>query len=217
LEKLINMDYLKLYILLCCLLLAPISFAQIPVGPVIDPSLVGSNTIVSLAEGVTNFLLKKERPLQENIKNIQDFFRKAETIVNGAVKNMRMIREIVETEKDIIELYTRSINKLNEPIDEDGDGVDDLEFLDKWKQVQILLAFTKETASVFELFNNLIEDDAFTMNDKGRIIFLEKTYKDMLLIKRAMRAQLRRINKQIYTYRRQRRQLKTYSAFFEIN
>jgi len=211
------MDYLKLYILLCCLLLAPISFAQIPVGPVIDPSLVGSNTIVSLAEGVTNFLLKKERPLQENIKNIQDFFRKAETIVNGAVKNMRMIREIVETEKDIIELYTRSINKLNEPIDEDGDGVDDLEFLDKWKQVQILLAFTKETASVFELFNNLIEDDAFTMNDKGRIIFLEKTYKDMLLIKRAMRAQLRRINKQIYTYRRQRRQLKTYSAFFEIN
>ena len=211
------MDYLKLYISLVCLLIAPISFAQIPVGPVVDPSLVGSNTIVSLAEGVTNFLLKKERPLQENIKDIQEFFRKAETVVNGAIKNMRMVREIVETEKDIIELYTRSVNKLNEPIDEDGDGVDDLEFLDKWKQVQILLAFTKEAASVFELFTNLIEDDAFTMNDKGRIIFLEKTYKDMLLIKRAMRAQLRRINKQIYTYRRQRRQLKTYSTFFEVN
>ena len=199
------------------MLLTPLSFAQIPVGAVTDASLIGSNTIVSLAEGVTNFLLKKERPLQENIKDIQEFFRKAETIVNGALKNMRMVREIVETEKDIIELYTRSINKLNEPIDEDGDGIDDLEFLDKWKQVQILLAFTKEAASVFELFNNLIEDDAFTMNDKGRIIFLEKSYKDMLLIKRAMRAQLRRINKQIYTYRRQRRQLKTYSAFFEIN
>ena len=200
-----------------CLLFTPLTLAQIPIGPVIDPSLVGSNTIVSLAEGVTNFLLKKERPLQENIKDIQEFFRKAETLVNGAIKNMRMIREIVEIEKDIIELYTRSINKLNEPIDEDGDGIDDLEFLDKWKQVQILLAFTKEAASVFELFNNLIENDAFTMNDKGRIIFLDKTYKDMRLIKRAMRAQLRRINKQIYTYRRQRRQLKTYSAFFEIN
>ena len=211
------MKYLKLYSCLGCLLLTPITFAQIPVGAVTDASLIGSNTIVSLAEGVTNFLLKKERPLQENIKDIQEFFKKAETIVSGAVKNMRMVREIVETEKDIIELYTRSINKLNEPIDEDGDGVDDLEFLDKWKQVQILLAFTKETASVFELFTNLIEDDAFTMNDKGRIIFLDKTYKDMLLIKRAMRAQLRRINKQIYTYRRQRRQLKTYSAFFEIN
>ncbi|MFK7979738.1 MAG: hypothetical protein AB8G86_07130 [Saprospiraceae bacterium] len=204
----------------CCmigLLFAPISFAQIPVGAVVDGELAASNTIVSIAEGVTNFLLKKERPLQENIKDIQEFFRKAETIVNKAVKNMRMVREIVETEKDIIELYTRSINKLNEPIDEDGDGIDDLEFLDKWKQVQILLAFTKEAASVFELFTNLIEDDAFTMNDKGRIIFLEKIYKDMLLIKRAMRAQLRRINKQIYTYRRQRRQLKTYSAFFEVN
>ena len=193
------------------------STAQIPIGSVTDASLIGSNTIVSLAEGATNFLLKKERPLQENIKDIQEFFQKAETVVNGAIKNMRMVQEIVETEKDIIELYTRSINKLNEPIDEDGDGIDDLEFLDKWKQVQILLAFTKEAASVFELFTNLIEDDAFTMNDKGRIIFLEKTYKDMLLIKRAMRAQLRRINKQIYTYRRQRRQLKTYSAFFEVN
>jgi len=211
------MDYLKLYSCLVLLFLAPISFAQIPVGAVTDAGLIGDNTIVSLAEGVTNFLLKKERPLQENIKDIQEFFRKAETIVNGAVKNMRMVREIVETEKDIIELYTRSINQLNKPIDEDGDGVDDLEFLDKWKQVQILLAFTKEAASVFELFTNLIEDDAFTMNDKGRIIFLDKTYKDMLLIKRAMRAQLRRINKQIYIYRRQRRQLKTYSAFFEIN
>ena len=211
------MNYLKLYVCLGCLFFTPLTLAQIPVGPVIDPSLVGSNTIVSLAEGVTNFLLKKERPLQENIKDIQEFFRKAETVVNGAIKNMRMIREIVEIEKDIIELYTRSINKLNEPIDEDGDGVDDLEFLDKWKQVQILLAFTKEAASVFELFNNLIENDAFTMNDKGRIIFLEKSYKDMRLIKRAMRAQLRRINKQIYTYRRQRRQLKTYSAFFDIN
>ena len=199
------------------LFLAPISFAQIPVGAVTDAGLIGDNTIVSLAEGLTNFLLKKERPLQENIKDIQDFFRKAETVVNGAIRNMRMVREIIETEKDIIELYTRSISKLNEPIDEDGDGVDDLEFLDKWKQIQILLAFTKEAASVFELFNNLIEDDAFTMNDKGRIIFLEKTCKDMRLIKAAMRAQLRRINKQIYTYRRQRRQLKTYSAFFEIN
>lgn len=209
------MNYLKLYICLGCLLFTPLSFAQIPVGAVIDPSLVGSNTIVSLAEGVTNFLLKKERPLQENIKNIQAFFQKAETIVSGAIKNMRMIREIVETEKDIIELYSLSINKLNEPIDEDGDGIDDLEFLDKWKQVQILLAFTKEAASVFELFTNLIENDAFTMNDKGRIIFLEKSYKDILLIKRAMRAQLRRINKQIYTYRRQRRQLMVYSLFFD--
>lgn len=209
------MEFLRTYLCLGLLLLAPISFAQIPVGAVVDPSLIGSNTIVSIAEGVANFLFKKERPLQENIKDIQEFFRKAETVVNRAVKNMRMVREIVETEKDIIELYTRSVNKLNEPIDEDGDGVDDLEFLDKWKQVQTLLAFTKEAASVFELFTNLIEDDAFTMNDKGRIIFLEKTYKDMRQIKSAMRAQLRRINKQIYIYRRQRRQLMVYSRLFE--
>jgi len=139
------MRKIKSFCLLISLALTPITFAQIPVGAVTDASLLGSNTIVSIAEGVTNFLLKKERPLQENIKDIQEFFRKAETVVNGALKNMRMVREIIETEKDIIELYTRSISKLNEPIDEDGDGVDDLEFLDKWKQIQILLAFTKES------------------------------------------------------------------------
>ena len=211
------MKILKWFCCLVGLLFAPISFAQIPVGAVVDGELAASNTIVSIAEGVTNFLLKKERPLQENIKDIQDFFRKAETVVNKAIRNMRMVREIVETEKDIIELFTRSINKLNEPIDDDGDGIDDLEFLDKWKHIQVLLAFTKEATSIFELFNNLIEEDAFTMNDKGRILFLEKSYKDMLLIKKAMRAQLRRINKEIYTYRRQRRQLMVYSRLFETN
>ena len=118
------------------LLVTPLSFAQIPVGPVIDNQLIGSNTIVSLAEGVTNFLLKKERPLQENIKDVQEFFQKAETVVNGAIRNLRMVREIVETEKDIIELYTRSINKLNQPIDEDvlPKGLTYLRFWDCYNQ-----------------------------------------------------------------------------------
>ena len=85
------MRKIKGFCLLICLALTPTSFAQIPVGAVTDASLIGSNTIVSLAEGVTNFLLKKERPLQENIKDIQEFFQKAETIVNGALKNLSLI------------------------------------------------------------------------------------------------------------------------------
>ena len=65
------MKKLKWFCSIVGLLLAPISFAQIPVGAVVDGELAGSNTVVSIAEGVTNFLLKKERPLQENIKDIQ--------------------------------------------------------------------------------------------------------------------------------------------------
>lgn len=212
--------FLKSFVFLLAFALLPSSFAQVipaPVGSVVDVPLGVGNGFVLLAEEVMNFLLKKEQPFQESIKDVQEFFQKAETVVNKSIKNMRMVRQIVETQKDIISLYSRAISNLNKPIDEDGDGVDDLEFLNKWKHVEILLGLSREAASVFELFTNLIEEDAFTMNDKGRILFLEKSYKDMLLIKRAMRTHLRRINKEIYTYRRQRRQLKTYSAFFEIN
>lgn len=206
---------MRKYITLLLLGCSFIGTTQIPVGAVVDADLTGTNTVVLTAETVTNFLLKKERPLQENIKDIQAFFRKAETVVNKSIVNMRMVRKIIDTQADILHLYQRALNRLNQPTDEDGDGIDDLEFLEKWKHIEILLALTKEMDGVFELFENLIEDDAFTMNDKGRIIYLEKSYKDMLLLKRAMRAQLRRINRQIYTYRSQRRQLLVYGNFFK--
>ena len=88
-------------------------------------------------------------------------------------------------------------------------------FIDKWKRTQILLALVKESESVVELFETLIEDDAMTINDKGRIVLIEKTYQDMRKIKGAMRLQLRRINKEIYQYRRLDSEIQTFEAFFE--
>ena len=196
-------------------LLSSTGFTQIPVGPVVDNKLVASNTTISLAETATNFLLKKELPFQKEIKDIQDFFHKAQTIVNHSIQNMRLIRHIIETHADIIAIYSRAIERLNQPFDEDGDGVDDLDFLDKWKHSQALLALSKEAASVFELFTLILQKDAFSLNDRGRVLFLEKAYQDIRGIKFAMRTQLRRINRDIYSYQRQRRQLKVYSGLFE--
>ena len=193
--------------LLCHLIISLIGLAQIPVGAVMDNGLLAPNTTNSVVEGTHLFLLEREKPLQETIKDVQDFFRKASTIVNGAIQNMRMVKKIVELERDIVELYDRSLSALNE--DQDND------FLDKWKHAQILLALVKESASVFELFETLIEDDAMTINDKGRIVLIEKTYRDMRKIKGAMRLQLRRINKEIYQYRRLDREIQTFEAFFE--
>ena len=193
--------------LLCCLILSWNGVAQIPVGAVVDNELLIPNTTNSVVEGTHLFLLQREKPLQETIKDVQDFFRKASTIVNGAILNMRMIKKIVELEKDIVELYDRSLSALNE--DQEND------FLDKWKHAQILLALVKESASVFELFETLIEDDAMIINDKGRIMLIEKTYRDMRKIKAAMRLQLRRINKEIYQYRRLDQEIQTFEAFFD--
>ena len=206
----------KFCLLLFLFLLRPFHFtkAQVPIGIVIDAPLVVPNSITSLAEIVTNFLLKAERPLQENIQKVGKFFQKANSIVNGAITNMRMVRNIVETQQDITDLFERSVNRINNPVDLDGDGIDDLEVLNKWKEIQILLGYTKEAATIFEIFTNIIEDDALNISDKGRIVFIEKTYRDMKLLKASMRSQLRRINRKVYEYRTKRRQLKMYSIFF---
>ena len=193
--------------LLCYLVISVSGFTQIPVGAVVDNELLVPNTTNSVVEGTHLFLLEREKPLQETIKDVQDFFRKASTIVNGAILNIRMIKKIVELEQDIVGLYDRSLSALNE--DQEND------FLDKWRHAQILLALVKESASVFELFETLIEDDAMTINDKGRIMLIEKTYRDMRKIKAAMRLQLRRINKEIYQYRRLDQEIQTFEAFFD--
>ena len=70
-------------------------------------------------------------PLVERIKEVQELTSKALTLVNGVIRNMKMVRRLIQIEKEIAELVEKSIAKLNEPRDTDGDGEDDLAFLDK--------------------------------------------------------------------------------------
>jgi len=157
-----------------------------------------------------------------NIKDIQQFMSKAATVVNGVVKNLQMIRKIIEIEKDIAKLVNESINVISSPKDTDGDGEDDLEFLDKWKHIQILLAISSEATNIFDLFKNVIEEDAtmgnaLTMDDKGRLTLIRDAYKDAARIRATIRAQLRRINKEVYQYQRLKKEIKIYEEFFSDN
>ena len=153
----------------------------------------------------------------DNIKDVQEFMSKASMIVNGVVKNVQMVRKIIEIEKDIAKLVNESINIISSPKDADGDGEDDFEFLDKWKHIQILLAISSEAANVFDLFKNVIEEDATIMDDKGRLTLIRDAYKDATQIKATIRAQLRRINKEIYQYQRLKKEIKIYEEFFSKN
>jgi len=139
---------------------------------------------------------------------------KAAMVVNGVVKNIQMVRKIIEVEKDIARLVNQSIDIISSPKDADGDGEDDFEFLDKWKHIQILLAISSEAANVFDLFKNVIEEDATIMDDKGRLTLIRDAYKDANRIKATIRAQLRRINKEIYQYQRLKKEIKIYEEFF---
>ena len=149
-----------------------------------------------------------------NIKDIQQFMSKAATVVNGVVKNLQMIRKIIEIEKDIAKLVNESINVISSPKDADGDGEDDFEFLDKWKHIQVLLAIAAEADGIFDLFKNVIEEDSTIMDDKGRLTLIRDAYKDALRIKATIRAQLRRINKEVYQYQRLKKEIKIYEEFF---
>jgi len=150
----------------------------------------------------------------ENIKNLQEFMSKASMIVNGVVKNIQLVKALIEQEKDIARLVARSINRLQEPLDEDGDGIDDLDFLDKWKHIQILLGIAAEADGVFELFKNVIEDDAMIMDDRGRLTIIKDAYNDSFKIKSAIKTEIRRINREIYEYRRTRKELEIFEEFF---
>lgn len=152
----------------------------------------------------------------ESIKDAQEFISKASMIVNGVVKNIRLVKQLVEQEKQITRLVTNAIEQLNEPIDEDGDGINDLDFLNKWKHIQILLGIASEADGVFDLFKNLIEKDATIIDDRGRLTLIKEAYNDSIKIKSAIKTQIRRINQEIYNYRRARKELQVWDELFEV-
>lgn len=185
--------------------------AQVPVADYFGRWLSKTTSVVQQA---SEFVNKTIKPLVDNFKDVQKFFKKAYTIVNGVVKNMRLIERIIQVDKEIKELFKQSIDAINAPRDADGDGIDDLHFLDKWKHIQILLGLTQEALNAFKLFQNFITDDALTLDDAGRILFIKKAYRNMMRIKSAMRIQIRRINKEIYQYGRLQKELQVFDKLF---
>ncbi len=204
----------KISCLVLCSFLANLAFSQVPVK---DRKHREWSKIMEEVQVASQVINTRVTAFVDNIKEIQEFMSKASMIVNGVVKNVQMVRKIIEVEKDIAKLVNQSIDIISSPKDADGDGEDDFDFLDKWKHVQILLAIASESANIFDLFRNVIEEDSTIMDDKGRLTLIRDAYKDALGIKAAIRAQLRRINKEVYQYQRLKKEIKIYEEFFSKN
>ena len=172
-----------------------------------------TKTTVTIQQAA-HWIRRTAEPFVGTFESVQGFFRKAKKVVNGTIKNMRMVEDIVKLEKEIRQLFQNSVNQLNTPRDADGDGQDDLAFLEKWKHVETLLALTKESAGVLELVVNILSDDALTMDDKGRLKFIREARDELRRIRGAMRVELRRINKKIFSVGRLRREMKTFRKLF---
>ena len=201
------------FCLTCLLQILPISMAtsQVPTADYLGRWLSRTTSVVQQA---SQFIKETAEPLVKTFRNVQRFFQQAHTAVKAVIENMETIERIIATHKDILQLYAQSIAVLNSPMDTDLDGVDDLDFLDKWKHAQILLALSTEATGAFELFSQLIEEDALTMDDSGRVQFLIETLQELRRIKSAMRLQLRRINREIYQYRRLEKEAEVFDNLF---
>jgi len=185
--------------------------AQIPIADYLGRHISKITSVVSEAIQVLNNLAE---PLIKTIGNAKEFLDKSETVVNGSVKNMKLIQSIIKTNDNIIELYDKSLNILNDAGENPDDPID-YSVLDKAKHLQILLGLSKQTLGGFSIFTNLIEDDAFTMDDKSRIVFLQETDADLKRIKSAMRVEIRRINKQILSIKRLHSETGTFKELFK--
>ena len=170
--------------------------------------------VTSTVQQASQVISEIAEPLVNTFQTVQSFFVKAETVVNGVIKNMKLIQDIVDLHQDIQEYYTETIDILNSPRDTDHDGEDDLNWLDKWKHLNILLALVKESTAGFELLNNLVQDDALTMDDYNRVELLKDTRQFLLKVKTAIRIERRRINREVLHFGRLERERNTFDAFF---
>lgn len=211
-----NTKMIGLLLFLQFLAFTPI-YPQVPIVDYFGRWLSKTSSVVQQA---SQFIKETAAPLVNTFKETQEFFKKAQTFVSHVVRNLRYIERIIDIHKDIKTLFDNAIIGLNAPRDLDENGMEDWsndldDKLDKWKHAQVLLAISAEATSVFEIFSNIIEQDAFTIDDKGRVQIIKETYQEMLGLKRAMRAQLRRINREVYQYSRLKKEIEVFDALFK--
>ena len=192
--------------------------SQLPSPIVIDaPNNVANGVVMAFQIGFRS-LLRAEEGIIGVINNIQDFISKANSLVNTSVKNLRLVRQIVNLHNDILEMQSKYVATLDEEADFDGDGNISLEEIDyKWKSIKVSLGLVKESTGYFQVFSNVLDDNAFTMDDEGRINLIAETYTDLIKIKGAMRLHIRRTNRKNRDFQKLKREYQTYKAFFSKN
>lgn len=175
------------------------------VTQVYDPEHNSTTVVESAAElasvGLKQFL---ENPWLENISKVQSFFWKASQVVSAVVANLRMTRELIQTEKDIFNLFARSLAKL--------DATE--EFEDKWKYRWILLQLFREATQVFEVFDIATMEYKGIIDDKGRIELIKNSLKRATAIKGAMKLAIRRTNQALFKIKVKKRELEVFTNFF---
>ena len=209
LQKFLKM-LIKKYTAIFCLLLisnmtyAPTLKAQILASPVFDVANNAIGGIQKVVMTASRAIREEILPWKERISKVQDFFKKASETVNIVIKNLKMTHDLIETEKKINRLFTRSIEQINE-----SENV-----LQKWKYQWILGQLYWESRNIFEAFDLSHNENYSIMDDEGRIRIIQQSLKEARSVYRAMRATIRRANRATYKFQRQKRELEVFNRLF---
>lgn len=171
-----------------------------------------SERLVTLAEPLINTFSKTE-----------EFLDKANTVVNGFIKNMRIIQRIIDIEQDINKYFLNAIAALREIRDTgnmtttNGDSYD-FSFINAVRHINIMLGLFKESIAAMDLLFEVIqrEDNQLRLDDYNRMVLLLEVEQRLVKTRRAMSMEIRRINREIYTAQRLQREVDTFEQFFSF-
>ncbi len=176
------------------------------VTTVIDGEHNATTKIEALTEtaatGLKQFF---ESPFIEKISKVQTFFKDASQLVSKIVQNLRMTRQLIETEKEIYELFIRSLDQIDKAED----------FAGKWRYRWILLQLFNESTRIFEVFDIATQQNMGIIDDKGRILLIKKALKQAKTVKSAMKTTVRRTNRAWYKLKRNQKEFETFAKLFK--
>ena len=180
--------------------------AMTQVTAVIDNQHNATTTIEALTEtaatGLKQFF---ETPFIENISKVQTFFQEASQLVSKIIQNLRMTRQLIETEKEIYELFVRSLDQIDKAED----------FAGKWRYRWILLQLFNESTRIFEVFDIATQENMGIIDDKGRILLIKNALKQAKTVKASMKATVRRTNRAWYKLKSKQREFETFTELFK--
>ncbi|MEM6320469.1 MAG: hypothetical protein AAF960_22560 [Bacteroidota bacterium] len=186
---------------------APTLEGQILASPVFDVANNAIGGIQKVVMTASKAIREEILPWKERISKVQDFFKKASETVNVVIRNLKMTHDLIETEKKINRLFTRSIDQINK-----SENV-----LQKWKYQWILGQLYWESRNIFGAFDLAHTEGQGVMDDEGRIRIIQNSLKEARSVYRAMRATIRRANRATYKFQRQKRELEVFNRLFGKN
>jgi len=190
--------------LIFCFNITPTAEAQLISWPVIDPINNGIGAVQKIVMQASKVIREQILPMKEGISKVQEFFKKTKQTINLVIVNLKIIDDIIDTEKKIKKLHDRYIDRTNASTD----------LTQKWRYRALIAQLYWQSFNIFEVFETTMDEGSTVIDDEGRINILQETKASARLILRKMKMAARDVNKEIYSIRRTRRELETFNFFF---